>query len=153
MALFNRKLFHVAIRSLTIKLSFLVVHPDPWTWPLADLFAVVLAYLIAVCEMSHESCARTYRRGVFWRHSRVMSLDAQLLFCSHVKCGSCAWACIKTLYCGFSRCWEFMREGLRVECSNMNAATQQALLGIVAGYAAKVNKNTLFPIKKLGIEF
>ena len=36
-----------------------------------------------------------YRRGVFWRHSQVMSLDAQLLFCSHVKCGSCAWACIK----------------------------------------------------------
>ena len=42
---------------------------------------------------------------------------------------------------------------LQYECSNMNAATQQALLGIVAGYAAKVNKKTLFPIKKLEIEF
>ena len=43
-----------------------------------------------------------------------------------------------------------MREGLRVGCSNMNTATQQALLGIVAGYAAKVNKNTLFSDKESG---
>ena len=46
-----------------------------------------------------------------------------------------------------------MREGLRVGCSNITAAAQQALLGIVAGYAANVNKKTLFPIKKLEIEF
>ena len=43
-----------------------------------------------------------------------------------------------------------MREGLRVGCSNMNAATQQALLGIVAGYAAKVNKKATFPNKEIG---
>ena len=46
---------------------------------------------------SEQRSFKPYRRGVFWRHSQVMSLDAQLLFCSHVKCGSCAWACIKTL--------------------------------------------------------
>ena len=50
----------------------------------------------------------------------------------------------------YSRSWEFMREGLRVGCSNMNAATRQALLGIVAGYAAKVNKKTLFSNKEIG---
>ena len=43
-----------------------------------------------------------------------------------------------------------MREGVRVGCSNMNAATQQALLGTVAGYAAKVNKKTLFSNKEIG---
>ena len=49
----------------------------------------------------------------------------------------------------YSRCWEFMRECLRVGCSNITAATQ-ALLGMVAGYAAKVNKKTLFSDKEIG---